>query len=233
MAEKKNNLVVAESVNDKKEFLSFKAIHNGKSGTFAIFEALIDDVEEADYKYSETFNRCIRRKIPIPSESKMLKFLDESGEWPEKNEERISELESEISEQRESLLDIRKKETHSKADKKEANVLTSKIRKSREELINIRQERNVYLIHTAEGRADDSKRNYIIFSSLKKIIEYEENGKKKVKLGDRVWDDYEMYRVDKDIMFKSQAFIQYISFISNSDGDLMSLFAEEQSNPWD
>ena len=233
MAGKKTNLAVVDEKTTEKEYRSFEGTHNGVSGTFAIFEASVDDVEEADYQYSETFNRCIRRKNSIPSEAKMLQALQDSGEWPKKKEERLSELDVLISEQREKLLEIRKIESPNKTDKKEAKDLAEEIKVNREEMVTIRTDRTQYLTHTAEGKSEDSRRNYIIFASLKKVTSYTEGDKKKEKLGLRVWEDYQAYREDKDLGFKAQAYIQYISFISGGGVDFLSSLAEEQKNPWD
>ena len=209
---------------EKKEWREFQSSHKGgKQQTYAIVDPSVDDIEDAEFAYSIMFNKCIKKGIQ--SEKKMLEAVNDSGDWTLKEEEDFSKLNIEISTLREELMEIRAKSEYTDEDKNRAKILVEDITKKRTSLMEIRSRRDDFLNHTSESKAQEAQRNYLVYSSTKNISDN--------KPSTPVWKNYDEYRKDVDMLFKTRAYVEYIGFINDISGDILMSLPENQPNPWD
>lgn len=143
------------------------------------------EVEGADTEYSKAFVNAL--KNGIPTRELLSDILQSSGVWTEEDNAKIRAMESDLE------LEIEKHPDNIKA-----------IEELNADLTKARRKRNSLFQHTAESRASDAQRDYIV----SQVIEDADTGKK-------IWKNFDEFRAERDGRILHRVVYEYLVFAYN------------------
>lgn len=167
------------------------------------------ELQESEEEYSIAFNRAIMKGI-LP-ESVLAEHLLKNGIWSAEKDEAIEQ-------QRLKVVDLEEKleaEKNDMARQKIADSLTVE----REELYQMRQQRSQLLAHSAESKAEDAQRNYLV----SKVTELASSGVP-------VWQSHEDFMNEEDSNLVFRATYEYLALANGLPSDFIDQLPENQVN---
>lgn len=156
------------------------------------------ETDQADIEYSKAFVKSLADGLPTVKS--MERILKESGAWTEKDEALITD----IIKKGASLEDELKREGISDSDKKRIEDTLGDLR---EELSSLRKEKNSYFEHTAESKASDAQRDYLICC----VTRYADTD-------EQVWKDTDALKKEEDGDLVFRAVYEYLAVMNDVDG---------------
>lgn len=190
---------------DKREFTV--TLTSGEDVKFTTRMATNEEIQDSEFEYSRIFNKAIMAGI-LP-QSTLLAKLIETGVWSEAKDQAIEQ-------QRVLVAGIEEKlgETESQSGRE---ALAKELGSERGKLYNMRQEKIDLLAHTAEAKADEVQRNYIV----SRVTERADTKKP-------VWKSFTEYRKEQDggLLFRST--YEYLTFINGLPSDFINELPENQ-----
>lgn len=193
---------MAEKI-DKREFIV--ALSNGQTVNLTTRAPTNEELQESEFEYSKVFNRAIIGGI-VP-QSTLIAKLAENGIWDETKEQAIEE-------QRRIVIDLEQKLSDATDEIEKAGMALS-LRQERDKLYRMRQERTELMAHSAEAKAEEVQRNYLV----SRVTAFASNGKP-------VWKTFDLYRKEPDGNLLFRATYEYLTFINGLPSDFMNNLPE-------
>ncbi|MGQ4893437.1 MAG: hypothetical protein ACP6IQ_02290 [Candidatus Njordarchaeia archaeon] len=165
------------------------------------------EIQEAEFYYSKAYNKAIMNGI-MP-QSTLVNALVENGMWSE-------EKDNAIEKQRQLVADMEKELEKEKDEEKKAS-LAKKLTAERDKLFRMRQERNDLVAHSAESKAEDAQRNYLV-SCVTEVA----------KTGDKVWPTYEDFLEEQDGGLVFRATYEFLTFTNGLESDFTKNLPENK-----
>jgi hypothetical protein len=163
-----------------------------------------EELQEGEFEYSRAFNNAIVRGL-MPR-AKLLSELEKSGVWTREDDEAI---------EKQRLLVIRLEDALDNADESSRERIASELGEERQKLFTSRQSKTEILSHSAEAKAEESQRNFLV----SKVIEYADTGT-------RVWKNFSDYMKEEDGNLLFRATYEYLTFINGLPSDFANKFPE-------
>lgn len=187
---------------DKRVFTVTK--EDGKKVKLSTRRPTNQEIEDAGMEYSREFTKAVRCGL-MPREA-MKAILNQNGAWTKKEDAELSEIEDKIVE-----LETADYKNNSDKHKKAMSDAAA----MREHLTERRKVLSSYLEHTAEAKAYEAQRDYIVCC----VTEY-------VDSGDRVWPEL-TFKDEKsgEMIFRST--YEHMTFINDVPSQIES---EEDSD---
>ena len=165
------------------------------------------ELQAAEDQYSIAFNNAIMKGI-MP-QAALVESLLKTGAWSDAKD-------AEIEEQRLKVVDLEEK--LSKEDTQAGKeAIADKLRAERDILYRKRQARSALLAHTAESKAEDAQRDYIV----SKVTELASSGVP-------VWKTYEDFKNEEDGGLVYSAIYEYLALANGLDEDFIANLPENQ-----
>ena len=165
------------------------------------------ELQESEDEYSVAFNKAIMRGI-MP-ESTLVDHLLKNGVWSPKKDEAIENQRLKVVEL-ETLLEDEKKQV----DKKK---IAESLATEREKLYQLRQQKTQLLSHSAESKAEDAQRNYLV----SKVTELASSGLP-------VWQTFEDFQQEEDSNLVFRATYEYLALANGLPSDFVEQLPENQ-----
>ena len=167
------------------------------------------ELQESEDEYSVAFNKAIMRGI-MPEATLIDSFL-KTGVWSE-------EKDMAIEEQRLKVVDLEEKLEGEKkqVDKKR---IASALTEEREKLYQMRQQRTQLLSHSAESKAEDAQRNFLV----SKVTELASSGVP-------VWSSFEDFKNEEDGNLVFRSTYEYLTLANGLPSDFVDQLPENQIN---
>ena len=165
-----------------------------------------EEQQAGDWEYSKAFNRAIVNGI-LPA-SRLQEILTENGVWTTAKDEAIEAKAEEVRD-----LTIKLEEAKAKKEKEE---LAEKLGQERSNLLNMRQELNDLLAHSAENKADEAQRNFLVAL----VVETED--------GKPYWGSIDKFNKETDGNIIFRAVYEYMTFINDVPSDFAASLPENQ-----
>jgi len=158
------------------------------------------ELEAADLEFSGVFNQALLDgRLPI--RTRMLRELRKNGRWTHKEEEQIQDIQREHAEVRAAL----------EADKFESpaakEATLARKRDLEYDLNSLRQELETMLSHTADSRADEARRNFLLACVIEKPN------------GERLWAQVQDLLNETDGTLLERVYYEYMTFINGVESE--------------
>jgi hypothetical protein len=134
---------------------TFKTFIDGKDKEMLIKSPSLNDQKEATKVYNQTFSEALKSKAVV--RAKLDDLLVEQGLWDNAKQAKFTELQSKI-------LDGERKLAKGGISLSEAKETALAMKKTREELRELISVKTNLDTHTAEGQADNSRFNYLVYA---------------------------------------------------------------------
>lgn len=134
---------------------TFKTFIDGKDKEMLIKSPSLNDQKEATKVYNQTFSEALKSKAVV--RAKLDDLLVEQGLWDNAKQAKFTELQSKI-------LDGERKLAKGGISLLEAKETALAMKKTREELRELISVKTNLDTHTAEGQADNSRFNYLVYA---------------------------------------------------------------------
>lgn len=180
-------------------------LQSGKEVKLSTRVATQEELNDAEFEYSKAFNHAIMNGI-MP-QSRMLSELLKNGIWSEERDEAIEE-------QRQKVIKLEDLMDDEETDKER---VAEELKEARTLLYEMRQEKTDLLSHTAEAKADEAQRSFIV----SRVTE-------DAKSGIRVWKKFNDYVTEEDANLVFRATYEYLTFVNNLPSDFMDQLPENQ-----
>lgn len=190
---------------DKREFTV--TLTSGEDVKFTTRMATNEEIQDSEFEYSRIFNKAIMAGI-LP-QSTLLAKLIETGVWSEEKDQAIEQ-------QRLSVAAIEEKLDGMESESGR-QAMAEELQAERAKLYNMRQEKIDLLAHTAEAKADEVQRNYIVSRVTERV-----DTKKPV------WKSFDEYKKEQDggLLFRST--YEYLTFINGLPSDFIDELPENK-----
>lgn len=165
------------------------------------------EVQDSDFEYSKTFNKAIMNGI-LPQARLMSSFV-ENGVWNDDKEKSMEETRQKVSALEKELLS---------APDVEKNMIARTLKAERDRLFMARQERSDLVAHSAEARADEAQRNYIV----SRVTELASSS------GVRVWPTHRDFMDERDGGLVFRSVYEYLTYANGLDSDFVSKLPENR-----
>ena len=165
------------------------------------------EAQEADFEYSKEFNRAVMHGI-LPQSALAAAFIN-SGVWSQEKDDAIDE-------QRQQVIKLEEALTN-ETDQMERQALADALGDERNRLYVMRQERSELLSHSAEAKAEDARRNYVV----SRVTEL-------AKSGQRVWKTYKDFSDEEDGGLIYRAIYEYLTLANGLPADFIEQLPENQ-----
>jgi len=165
---------------------------NGRDGqekTFTLRSLTLQEQNEIDFLRETVLQECKEEGILL--EEELVNILAETGAWTEKDDANVKSLEKEV---RRCQHGIRSAEFN--ATKR--RLLEKKLSKTKEELSGLTEQRAALMALTAESRAEEFVRRYMIFMSATD------------KLGRQIWETEEDFLATTDFELVDCLTLKYL-----------------------
>jgi hypothetical protein len=180
---------------------------NGQKVKLTTRTPINQEVQDSDFEYSKTFNKAIMNGI-LPQSRLMASFV-ENGVWGDEKEKSIEDTRQKVNVLEKELL---------AAPEAEKNMIAKTLKLERDKLFVARQERTDLVAHSAEARADEAQRNYIV----SRVTELASSS------GTRVWPTHRDFIDEKDGGLVFRAVYEYLTYANGLDSDFVSKLPENQ-----
>lgn len=167
--------------------------------TYYIVAPTAEDIRGADWEYSKAYTKSLVEGITTTAE--MTDILMRRGIIGPEFEQRSNELTQILAEKIEALENAKTPE--------EKQALAVEVANAREELFQWNQRLNAPLANTCEQIADDTRLEYL--TSCIVVNEH----------GERVWDSFDEYLVDKDQGLAQKARFEVMLYLQGLDSDFL------------
>ena len=165
------------------------------------------ELQESEDEYSVAFNKAIMKGI-MPEATLMDSFL-KNGVWSEQKD-------NEIEEQRLKVVELEEK-LEAEKNQSEKQIIAKSLSEEREKLYQKRQQRTQLLSHSAESKAEDAQRNYIV----SKVTALASSGVP-------VWSTYEDFKNEVDGSLVFRATYEYLTLANGLPSDFVEQLPENQ-----
>ena len=215
---------------DGSDFRAFDVVcDSGQIRTLRVRTATTQELAAADLEFSRVFNRAIC--AGLPPRARMLRKLRESKVWSVDDDQKLDALRQTAATSESQLSAIQKQiDSLSKgADGKDLDVATltadvqaqlqtledqkleaTKVRtQALIELRGLNVEVDQMLSHTADAKADDAQRTFLM-ACVTEEVDLADG--KVVKVKKRVWDSVEKMNAEKDINLHKRAIYEFMMF---------------------
>lgn len=176
--------------------------NDGKSVELTTRAPSNEELQKSEFEYSKEFNKAIVNGI-LP-QARLISELVSNGVWSEDKDQAIEEQREKVIEMESKLQEIENED--------EKKAFSESLAKQRQALLDMRQEKNDMLAHSAEIKAENAQRNFLV----SQVTEYKQSGAK-------VWKDYKAFQEEEDGNKLFLATYEYLTFING----LPSNFAEQ------
>ena len=202
---------------------------NGQIRTLRVRKATPKELEAADLEFSRMFNKALF--AGLPPRARMLRKLREAKIWTPDDDQKLDGLRETVAKTGTQLqglttqLDALTKDAEGKAvdlaalaEENQAQVKDLQeqklaLTKSRTEafvdLRRLNMEVDQMLGHTADAKADDAQRNFLMACVTEEV---ELAGDKVVKVKSRVWDSVDKMNAEKDANLQQRTIYEFMMF---------------------
>ncbi len=192
MADKENKEVL--NLEGRREF-----VDPVTNKTYYIAAPTADDVRGADWQYSKMYTKSLVEGITTSAE--MIDILMRRGIVGPEFEQRQKELTDELS------VKVGRLQSVDSLDDKQTSAV--EVAAAREELFNWNQRLNGPMANTCEQIADDSRLEYLTSRMVQ------------IKEGEKVWDEYSDFLVEKNQSFAMRARFEIMLYLQGLDSDFL------------
>jgi len=182
-------------------------LKSGEDVNFTTRMANNEEIQDSEFEYSRVFNKAIMAGI-LPQSTLLAKLIEAEIWSPEKDRA--------IEQQRVVVAGIEEKLGEEESESAR-EALARDLSDERAKLYNMRQEKIDLLAHTAEAKADEVQRNFIVSRVTARA-----DTKKPV------WKSYEEYRKEQDGGLLFRATYEYLTFINGLPSDFVDALPENQ-----
>jgi hypothetical protein len=165
------------------------------------------ELQESEDEYSVAFNRAIMKGI-MPEATLMDSFI-KNGIWSESKDQ-------EVEEQRLKVVELEEK-LESEIGQTDKQIIAKSLSEEREKLYQKRQQRTQLLSHSAESKAEDAQRNFIV----SKVTELDSSGV-------AVWSTYNDFKTEVDGNLIFRATYEYLTLANGLPSDFVEQLPENQ-----
>jgi len=166
-----------------------------------------NDIREADWNYSRTYTKSLTEGITTSAE--MMDILRRRGIVGPEFEQRATELTANLNQK---IWDL---ETADTMEKK--RDLAVEVAEARDELFQWNQRLNGPMANTCEQLADDARLEYLTSCMVVN------------KDGERVWEDYDSYLMEKDQALALKARFEIMLYLQGLESDFLDKTPEAQA----
>ena len=166
-----------------------------------------EELGAARYELSATFNQSLMHGLP--TRTKMMKSLEKNGLWGNTEKEAFQALREKALQTNKQLTATKEKISKAKAAGGDVAAFQTQLDElqadydgANTQFVDLRGEIESMLEHTADARADDAYRNFLVAC----VTEYADGTKK----GDRVWSSLDAYIEDGDMLLTQRALYEYL-----------------------
>ena len=204
---------------------------NGTAVTVRLRKPNRRELEAGDFEQSRVFNQSLQNQLP--TRNRLLRKLMEGGLWTQADNERLNTLRQAVAktdmENIALITKINEIAKDAEGKDKEPGALTADetqqlaaLRGEHEvkttervalfsELRQLRMEIDEMLGHTADAKAEEANRNFIL-ACISEIVEVKDG--KVAKVVKRVWDSIEQMLGETDTNLMQRVVYEYMTFIS-------------------
>ena len=190
---------------DKREFSV--TLSNGQTVNLFTRTATNEELQDSEFEYSKVFNKAIIGGI-VP-QSTLISRLAENGIWNEDKDRAIGE-------QRNVVIELEQK-LEAVTDEQAKEEIIAALKIERDKLYKMRQERTELMAHSAEAKAEEVQRNYLV----SRVTSYASTGKP-------VWKNFDLYRKEPDGNLIFRTTYEYLTFINGLPSDFMNNLPENK-----
>jgi hypothetical protein len=188
------------------EYREFEVeVASGKKVTLTVRSATNQELQDAEFEYSRGFNNALMSGI-MP-QARLIAELTENGIWTEDDDKKIDDQRQVVIKLEDALDEAEEEE-----DKKR---IAENLREERMKLYSMRQARTDILSHSAESKAEEAQRNFLV----SRVIEHKDTGR-------AVWKTYADYKEDEDANLLFRATYEYMTFVNGLPSDFIDNLPE-------
>ncbi len=169
------------------------------NNTYYIAAPTADDVRGADWQYSKMYTKSLVEGITTSAE--MIDILMRRGIVGPEFEQRQKELTDDLS------VKVGRLQSVDSLDDKQVSAV--EVAAAREELFNWNQRLNGPMANTCEQIADDSRLEYLTSRMVQ------------TKEGEKVWEEYSDFLVEKNQSFAMRARFEIMLYLQGLDSDFL------------
>lgn len=180
-------------------------------GELVIKKPTIEDDYFADLVYAEEVNNLIMNSN-LPSQDQMHKLLKSKGKWTQEDEDRVNELQSELSTLGAEIAILKAEKGKSSTKKNTLKIVEAekKFNEGRAEYLRLKSAYNKFMSQTIEGRAEEKK----LVAKMSRCVFNAS--------GERMWANPQDLSREKDSEAIGRLVYEFIIFMQGIDPEILS-----------